>query len=503
MIRDGNLYLSEEDIVRLALQNNVDINVERYNPYFSLWGVDKSRAVLNPSFQFATNLDRVVTPTTSPLQGGETLLNLTTVYDLNFQKSFEPGFDIAVNFSTLRLRTSSFFNSLNPSLTSDLTISFSQHLLKDFGRISRGRHLRIARNNHGISQEDFVLRVTEIVTDVLNAYWDLVYSEKDIEVTEASLELAEVVLEQNKIQAEVGTMSPLDVVQAEAEVAGRRQQLVVAQHTKRITEDTLKKMISSELDPGLIAANLVPLSTPTLPPPPTGRVTEAIQRALEIRPEIKKLMLELDNKKIDVDYTRNQLKPSLDLVASYSQNGLGGVRILRDYSQGIFDAPVVGEQPGGIGDSLDSLFSRRYLGYGIGLSFQVPLGNDDARANNAQAQIAHKQTMERIRSMRQSVALEVRQAYDRMEMNRASVEAAEVTVRYEEERVRGEQDRYSQGATTTRFILEAQRDLQSARSILLQAQIDLIKSRIALEKAVGDTFAVRGIELQKALLPSK
>jgi len=499
MVKDGKLLLSEADVVRLALENNVDINVERYNPYFSLWGVQKGRGVLNPTVAFKTNVDRLVTPSTSLLQGGDTLLNLSALYQLTVHKPFEKGLDLDVDFRTSRLRSSSFFYSLNPSLTSGLSATLTQHLLKDFGSVVRGRFVRIARNDYGMSEEDFVTRASDTLTTALDTYWDVVFNHEDIKVKEASVKLAQVVLEQNRIQAQVGTMAELDVVQAEAEVANRTEALVTARYNKRIAEDQLKKLISSRLDPGVIAAEIQPTSAPAAPPAPVNGVAQTIQRALETRPEVKRQLLDLDNKRIQVGYTRNQLRPQFDLVATYSQNGLGGTRIVRDFTLGFFDAPIKTIEPGGFSDALDTLFSRRFLGYVVGFNFKVTLGNDDARGANAQAQIDYKQGEERLRSLRQKIALEVRDAYDRMERDRARVETAQTSRRYAEKKLQGEQDKYSLGATTTRFILEAQRDLQDAESRLLRASIDLIKSRIAYDKAAGDIFPTYNIELKDAL----
>jgi outer membrane protein TolC len=503
LIKDGKLSLSAEDAIRLALENNTDINVERFNPYFTLWGIQQGKAVLNPSVLFSTNINRNVVPAASALQGAPTVFNITTLYNLTVHKPFEPGLDVDVNFNTSRNRTNSIFSSLNPSFTPDMSINFTQHLLKDFGRITRGRVLRIARNNYSISEEAFAASLRDVVTAVLNAYWDVVFNDEDIKVKEASRKLAEIVLDQNKIQAQVGTMAPLDVVQAEAEVAAREEAVVLSQFNKRISEDQLKKLISSRPDPGVIPADIVPTSKPDPPSEPLPDVKTAIQRAVETRQEIKELLKTQENNKIQVEYTRNQLKPSLDLVAGYSQNGLGGETILRDYSAGFFNAPIIGITPGGFWDSLDSLFSRRYLGYVLGFTFRIPIGNDDARASSAQAQINYKQGEARIASQRQQIALEVRQAYQNIAMNQALVRTAEVTVRYQQQRLQGEQDKYALGATTTRSIIEAQRDLQDAQSRLLLAKINLIKNRIALDKAVGDTLAVHNIELSQAMKPVK
>ncbi len=499
MIRDGKLELTDEDAVRLALENNVDIIVQRYTPYFTLWNVDKARAVLNPYIQYGSNVNRLVTPATSVLQGGTTVLNLNMTNDLVVHKPFEPGLDVSLEFTTARLRTNSTFAGLNPSLAPTLSLTFTQHMLKDFGRLSRGRQLIIARNSYSMSEQDFVTQVTAIVTNVLNTYWDLVFADEDIKVKETALKAAQMILDQNRIQAQVGTMATLDVVQAEAEVASRNQQLVVSRYNRKITEEQLKKLISSRTDPGVIPATIIPLSKPEAPKPPLSDMTQAIQRALEIRPEVKRQELDQENKKIQIAYTKNQLKPVLDLQASYSQNGLGGDTILRDYSNGFINPPIVGVIPGGFIDSLDSLFSRKYLGYVVGFNLRIPIGNDDARANHAQAQIDYRQGEDQIRSQKQQIAIQVRQSYERLEMGRASVDAAAVTVRYQEQRLQGEQDKYSLGATTTRSVIEAQRDLETAQSTLLQAKIDLIKSRIALDQAIGDTFAAHNITLQDAL----
>ncbi len=504
LIKDGKLTISEDDAVRLALANNVDINVLRYVPYSTLWGIEGGRAVLNPTVSFNPGINRVVTPTSSALQGAATILNLTNLYSLNVHKPFEPGLDLDFNFNATRVRTNSAFSSPNPSITPMWSVGITQHLLQGFGRISRARFIHIARNNYNMSVENFSSSAIGIITTVLNTYWNLVFNDEDIKLKEASLKLAQITLDQTKIQEEVGTMAPLDVLQAQAQVASVNQQLVVSRFNRKITEDQLKKLITSRPDPGTLDAVVVPTSRPTPPPEPTSAVTDAIQRALEIRPEVKSQLLTQANNKIQVDYDRNQLRPTLDFSASYSQNGLGGDMIVRDYSKGIFNAPVVGVIPGGLGDSLSSLFGFSNVGYALGFSLKVPIHNDQARANYAQAQITYNQSEESLRSLRQQIALQVRQAYDSLEMNRASAAAAQVAVDYQEKRLQGEQDKYQLGASTTFLVLQAQRDLQDAQNVLLQAKIAWIQSRIAIDQATGDTFSSHNIVLDDALnLPKK
>jgi outer membrane protein len=503
MIRNGKLEISEQDAVNLALANNLDINVLRYTPYLQLWGVEGGKAVLNPTIQFGPSINRNVTPASSALQGGSSVLTLTNLYGLNVHKPFEFGLDFDFNYSTTRARTNSPFSSLNPSLTSIWSIGATQHLLQSFGNISRSRFLAIARNNYDISLDNFSGGVINIVNNVLNTYWNLVFNDEDIGVKEASLKLAQLTLEQTQIQEQVGTMAPLDVLQAQAQVASVNQQLIVARYNRKITEEQLKKLISSRSGTAQIEAMIAPTSR-AVPPPPPGSMTDAIQRALEIRPEVKAQLLNLANSKVQVDYTKNQLLPVLDLTASYSQNGLGGDTIQRDFSKGFLNAPIIGMVPGGFGDSLSSLFSGSNLGYAVGFSFRIPIGNDQARVNNAQAQIALKQGEESLRALRQQIALQVRQAFELVALNQASVAAAQVAVDYQEKRLQGEQDKYMLGAGTTFLVLQAQRDLQNAQSVLLQARIAWIQSRVALDQAVGDTLTAHNIILDDVLnLPQK
>jgi hypothetical protein len=177
MIKDGKLEISSEDAVQLALANNVDINVLRYVPYLSLWGIESGKAVFNPTVQFSPSINRVVTPATSALQGGTSVLNLSNLYSVNVHKPFEPGLDLDFNFSATRARTNSFFSSPNPSITSTWSFGVTQHLLQGYGRISRARFLEVARNNYNQSLENFSSSLMAIVSNVLNTYWNLVFND--------------------------------------------------------------------------------------------------------------------------------------------------------------------------------------------------------------------------------------------------------------------------------------------------------------------------------------
>jgi outer membrane protein TolC len=498
-VRDGKLQFSESDIVRLALENNLDIQVERYTPYYSLWSIERSKGILNPTISFSTITTRTTEQATSVLEGVDPTKDLQSDYSLSVKKPFDFGLDLEGGFSTTRLRSNIPFYTYDPSFNSGFNFKITQHLLQGFGNVNRGRLLKVSRANYNVSEQDFTVRVADVVKSALDTYWELAFLNQDIHVKEESLNLAQMVLEQNKAELDAGTMPPLEVARAEAEVATRKEQLVSARSTKRTTENQLKKLISSRLDPGVVVAEIVPTSNASVSARAPVDLTQAINKALEQAPEIRRSQADLESKKVDVEFTHNQMLPSLDLIAKYSQSGLGGIRIFRDFSNGILNAPIVGTEGGGFGDSLSTMFGAKYLGYVGGLNFKVTVGNDDARAQSAQARVSLAQAEERLRGQRQSIALQVRDAAERIENDRARIESAEATVRYNEQRLAGEQEKVAQGEGTSRFVLEAQRDLEDAKTRLVRARADIIKSQIAFDRVVGDLLPGKGVEVKQAM----
>jgi outer membrane protein TolC len=221
--------------------------------------------------------------------------------------------------------------------------------------------------------------------------------------------------------------------------------------------------------------------------------------ASELRPELEQSDLAVANREVELERSRDQLKPALELVAGYQQFGLGGTQVIRDFSRGFIDAPIVAIIPGGLGDSLSQVFSGDFYGYVLGFNLQVPLANTDARARNAQARIElNRAHMQRL-AQEQLVGLEIRDTLTQIEMNRARLQAAEAAVRAARERLEGEQARFEVGMGTTRQLIEAQRDLLQAESVVVRARTDLAKNYSQLDRAVGRTFQRFNLVLTDAL----
>jgi len=323
-----------------------------------------------------------------------------------------------------------------------------------------------------------------------------VFAGQDLGVKQRSLDLAQTTLEENKMKVEIGTLAPIDVVQTQADVAARREQLVVSTFDLTSAEDQIKKVTSSDKDPSMF---LIKLRAQDLPMGPESiqvpTLPDAIKAALENRPEMRQALLDVQNKDIDVLYTRNQKLPIFDVTASYNQNGAGGTRIERSGLAGGISNRI----PGGVGDSFGQLFGYNYTGYAFGFSFVLPLSNKAAEADYERALNEQRLSKSKVDVTAQQIALDVRNALTQVEMNRARIETAKLTRELAQKKMEAEQQKFSLGTSTLRFVLEEQRNVAMAESNELQAEVNFTKSLVDLDKAMGLTLSKNNIELEKTL----
>ncbi len=487
--REGDkVFLTEKEVVELALRNNLDVNVERHTRLVREWDLRLPTAAYDPISTFGFNWDRAKTPAASVLQGGTSVTEILTDYRFSFRQPFSTGTSIEATFLGNRNRSTNFFSSLVPAIQTQFEVLFRQNLLEGFRKVSAEYELEINRNNLDISDQEFRRVATEIIVQAQDQFRELEFALKDIDVKQKSLELAETILEQNRARFEVGSASRLEVVEAEAEVESRREELIRARFTYRRAQDQLVKLITPLKDPREFPGEIVPDSPVAAGEGVPESFEQLLRLALELRPELHQSDLAVANREVELARSRDQLKPSLELVAGYQQFGLGGTQVIRDFSQGFIDAPVVAVIPGGLGDSLSQVFSGDFYGYVLGFNLQVPLANTDARARNAQAQIELNRARMQRSAQEQVVGLEIRDTLTQIEMNRARLQAAEAAVRAARERLEGEQARFEVGMGTTRQLIEAQRDLLQAESVVVRARTDLAKNYNQLDRAVGRTF---------------
>src|SRR5262245_35814954 len=492
----GNSFaISLSDVIRLMLANNLNINVDRLPPQITQFLIDTYFRPFDPTLHITANGQHSTTQSTSQLNGAASLVQLTQSYDVGFGQTLMTGTSYSVDVIMNRSSTNNAFAVFNPSWVGQVRYSVTQHLLQNWGRLPSDHLIRIAQNNHKISANQFDQQMMDLVAQAQNAYWDYVFSLEDIKVKKQSVELAQKTLDDSRQEVEVGVLALLDVVRAEAQVATMQDALVVSTYTSQQGEDTLKKIITNRPDPGVLLAKLSPVEALRLPrPEDVVPVTEAIQIALENRPELRQAQLALQNAAIDADFTKNQILPVLDVNATYAQNGLGGVQRLRSTLGG---NTVVGIVPGGLGNAFSQLFGFGYNTYSFGFNLQIPLSNKAERADHDRAIGTKLMATSQIDAVAQQIALEVRNAMNQVEMNRAHIESAQKAQELAQKTLDAEQQKFELGVSTLYFVLQDQTNLAIAQTNDIQAMVNYTKALVALDRAMGQTLLHNHIEIEK------
>src|SRR5438132_170754 len=322
-IRTGEVPITMTDVINLMIDNNLDIRSNRFSPRSSYLQSLVFYRALQPSLRFAATVNRNTTLSNSQLNGTiPELSQLRGNYSVSFSQLLPTGTSLAVDATVNRVSSTSNLNTFNPSYVGTITYSAGQHLLQNRGRLVNMRQILQGQNTEKISEIGFEIQLINLLVQAQKSYWDLVFAGQDLNVKQRSLELAQQTLQENKMKVEIGTLAPIDVVQTQADVASRTEQVVISTSNVTAAEDQIKKMTSSDKDPAMF---LVKLRAQELPVRPEATqipaLEEAVRIALENRPEMRQAMIDLKNKGIDVDYTKNQKLPVLDVTAGYTQNG--------------------------------------------------------------------------------------------------------------------------------------------------------------------------------------
>jgi len=391
------------------------------------------------------------------------------------------GATLAATLNNNRFESDSNNALFNPQFNSNWSAVFTQPLLRGFRIDAQRRQLLLTRVNRDISEVQVRAAVTNTVANVRNAYWDYVYTIQAAEVAERSLSLASKLVEDNQARVEVGTLAPLDIVQAQAEAATRRQNLAAAEATAQTAEIALKRFIVSGTDDPLWRQTIRPVDLPNLQPPPAD-VEAAVRRALAERTDIINARKGLDTSDINIKYFKNLSLPAVDLTTSYGAAGLGGPELIRS-GTGI-DSQLTGQlRPGSYWDALSILRQRDYPNWNFSLNLSYPLFGNQAEAQHARARLQRNQSVTRIRALEVQIAAEVVNAALTVQSNLKRVEAATAARELAAKRLEAEQSRFDVGMTTNFFVVQAQRDLRDAQNTELRALADYRKSLVNFERA--------------------
>jgi outer membrane protein TolC len=490
------LPLTLDDAVRRAVENNPELAIVRLGTEVEAARVGESRSAFTPVFSTSLGRSSISTPPSNFLLGeaGVDVDDWFTSTGVRQRLPWGSG-TWSLSWDAARTATNNPITNFDPSLQSGFQFAFSQPLFRDRAIDSAREQYIIAKRNQESSDLRFREAVVQTVAAVKQAYWTFKASLANVTVQQRSLELAQELARENKIRVAVGQIPPLDLVQAEAEVAQRRENLIRAGTTAEDAEDALRRLIVDPADPSFWRVKLEPTEEPT-PIGPSPDVDAAVAKALSQRYDLARAGHELENARTTVEFLENQRLPDVRVETSYRGRGLGGTQFLR---AGDFPGSVTGTRRFGFNDALGQVFSNDYPTWSLGLTVSYPLGRSFEDASHARAEVERRQAAQRISSLRIQAAETVRRAGRQIRSTAERVEAARAGATLAEERLTTEQRRHDVGLSTTFLVTQAQRDLLEAQMNLLQTMLDYESALVNFEAvqqapplAAGDTVGVRG-----------
>ena len=472
--------LTLDAAVERALERNLDLAVERLTPQtydFSLAALD---ATYHPNFVSAFGVRSQTAFTRSQTAGGDILTTDTLTGNNGITQNLKwGGGSYAVAFNNNRQEQSDLFATRNPVLNTSLTAAFSQPLLRNFRTDGVRTQLHITKLNQEMSETTLRATVVRTVANVRNAYWDLVFAIQAEEVAQNSLALATKLVEDNRARVEVGTLAPLDVTQAEAEQATRRQAVAQTRAAHGTAELALKRLIVNGTEDPYWTASIEPVDRPTYSTE-TIDVAAAVRRALAARTDLETSRKQIEANDVSLRNLVDQQLPALDLTASYGLAGIGGTQFVRPPGQ--LGAPPTQVIPSGFADALTLLGNARAPTWNLFLNFSYPIGTSPAEASTARARLQQRQTIAQSRQLELQIATDVTNAALLVESNRERLQAAIAAKDLAQLRLEAEQSRFEVGLSTNFFVVQAQRDLRDAQNAELRALLDYRKAQVDFER---------------------
>lgn len=556
LIRAGRIYLSLQDAIALAIENNLDVEIQRYGPQLAQASLKRAEAggllrgvttavnsgpssaalnqltgqsgstgggggggapstgtIITSTGTNIPNLDEFLSigynwqHRTNPNSNSFTTGVQSSIFDNgNFsfaaQKGFLTGTTVGMQYQTSSITSNNITSNINPVTSGAAAIQVTQHLLQGFGIAVNNRNIRQAKNNIAIADLQFKQQLIATVSSVINLYSDLVSFIDNVNVARQSLALNEKLYNDNKKQVEIGTLAPIEIVRAEAEVARSEQDVTTAETQVLQQETILKNYItrSGLNDPLIAQARVIPTDRLRIPDKdPIEPIQDMVERAIASRPEIQETQVNILNSRINLEGSRSQMLPSLDLVAAATNNGLAGQLNSIPLPPG---SPYIrGADPafvGGLGTIWSQILGRHFPDYSIGFQLTVPLRNRSAQADMAIDQLNIRQGELRQREQVNQVRVDVQNAIIGVQQARARYQAAVKARVLQEQTLDAEQKKYTLGASTIFFVIQAQRDVAQAQQTEVAALSAYNHASVALEQATGDTLKVNNVNVQDA-----
>ena len=471
--------LTVEDAVKLALENNLGVQVARINPQVQDYSVVQARANWAPtlSSSFATN-SSTQAPNSVLAGGTDKITNDQFSGGVGVQQNLKWGGFYRANWDSFRSSSSNVFTTFDPQLRSNLNVQFVQPLLRNFNIDAIRQQVLVGEKNREIADIDLQQTITTTSRSVRNAYWDLSFAIASLDVQRQSLELARESLRNNRARVEIGTMAPIDIVEAEAEVAQREESVILAEAAIERAEDALRALIYDPAMPGFWTTKLEPAEMPPFQPI-TIDVDAAVRAALDRRTDLRSTRKSIEANDVSIRFFRNQTMPDVNAQVDYGLSGLGGTQFER--APGFPPGPILSQTQRGYGSVLGDLFNNRYPAWTVSLNIGYPIGTSTADAGLARARLQDRQSQTLLRNQQLQVATQVRDVARQVQTNQKRVEATRASRQFAERRLEAEEKKFQAGMSTSFFVFAAQRDLSQARNNELRAITDYNRSIVDFE----------------------
>jgi outer membrane protein len=489
---EGNLnFLTLREAVEQTLKNNVSIAVEEFNTKIREQDIIDRKSEFDPSVAIELSTGEQKRQAAGAFSSPDESRNRDYAWDLSLKQKVITGGDYEINFNNARDKTNSRFAGLNPQYSSELILSANQPLLKNFGIDNNKRNIYIANNDVDISDFEFESKVIDTVTEMENVYWELVFSIEDLNVKKKSLKRAQDLEKRVRAQVEVGTVAPLEILQAQSEVASREELLLQAEDLIQDNEDNLKNILNINFDSPEGLKKVVPADKPQFKPEEESNLSESINKALQNRPDYLSRKTALANENILVKYNENQVYPSLDLFGSLGLNGISGDAVP------ITTGTVTGTSRfgGGYDEALNNTISRDYYQWEFGLRLSYPLGNRSAKSRLTASRLKVAQTLLDIKDLEKNIVVEVREAVRQIKTESKRVQASRIARKLAEEKLNAEEKKLEVGLSTSFEVLEFQEDLVEEQSNEIRALIDFNKSKTRLRQVLATTLDSHNIQV--------
>ena len=495
----GVVPLTLDDAVKAALDHNLNIEVTRLNPQINDLAYASIASTYSPALTSQLSTQSQTSPSTNSISGGaaaSAIQNGSSVFNGGVTQNIKwGGGGYVVTLNNNKATSNSTLSLFNPTYNTNWSAQYTQPLLRGMRIDSTRQALQVTKLTRDVTDVELKALIINTLSNVREAYWNYVFGVQSVDVAQQSVDLAAQLVSDNQTRVQVGTMAPIDVFQAQSQLALARQNLAVAQSTMRTNELSLKQLIVAGTADPLWNATVDPVDRPVFTPE-TIDVQAAVRRALSERTDLTISKLNVEANDITVKYLKDQLLPQADFVANYGLVGLGGTQLIRA-GTGVGQAPnpIVSTIPGGYTDALSSLWGAGFPRWTMQLNVSYPLGNSSQEVNVARSKIQLNQAAAQMRQVELQVATDVTNAVTSVDSNVERVQAAQSARELAQQQLDAERSKFQVGMSTNYLVIQAQRDLATAQNNELQAILNYRNSLVELDRLQQTTLQSLNVNL--------